>query len=360
MSRERETMPEPVCVAFRAALAGRALSRAEALALAPFIGSHLRVLLAAAGAVGTAGVAGAAGLPGTASGMAASPGSPGAVDAAGSRPLFSCGIINARSGRCGEDCAFCAQSVHHRTGTPVFGLVSEEELYQRAVRLAEAGVERMGIVSSGARPGPRDFAAVCRAARRIADSVPIELCASLGLLEPEQARQLKAAGITRYHHNLETGRSFFPQICTTHSYEMRVNTVKIAGEAGLRVCSGGIFGLGESWEQRFELFETLQELEVDCIPVNFLIPVPGTPLERAPRITAAEALGLVACLRLMQPGREIVLCGGRARALGEWDRLAVAVGGVGVMVGDYLTAKGSPFERDAVMLRELREIFPGD
>ncbi len=345
MNREREIMPEPVYAAFRAALAGRALLRDEARALVPFVSSHLRGLLAAAGAAGAVGSTGAAGAAGV---------------VPGSRPLFSCGIISAKSGRCSEDCAFCAQSAQHQTGAPVFALVSEETLYQRAVCLAEAGVERMGIVSSGARPGPRDFAAVCRAARRIADSVPIELCASLGLLEPEQARQLKAAGITRYHHNLETGRSFFPQICTTHSYEMRVNTVKIAGEAGLRVCSGGIFGLGESWEQRFELFETLQELEVDCIPVNFLMPVPGTPLERAPRITAAEALGVVACLRLMQPGREIVLCGGRAQALGEWDRLAVAAGAAGVMVGDYLTTAGSPFARDTAMLRELQAIFPGD
>lgn len=316
--------------AFATALApgfeGRPLSRREAEALEPHMLTGLRELLGAATIV------------------------------AGNSTSFTCGIINAKSGRCSEDCSFCAQSRYHNTDAPVYALVGEEKLYAHASRLAEAGVTRMGIVTSGAGPSPRDFETICRSARRIVETVGIKLCASLGILADDQARMLQNAGITSYHHNLETARSFYPSICTSHSYEVRVETVKRAANAGLRVCSGGLFGLGESWKERFELSETLQELNVDSIPVNFLMAVPGTRLEKANPLSVAEALAVVAILRLMHPGRDIVLCGGRGKTFGEWDRLAMLAGANGVMVGDYLTAKGNPFERDMRMLGEAREI----
>ncbi|CAK7060133.1 MAG: Biotin synthase [Desulfovibrio sp.] len=319
-------MPESVHTILQPALEGRPLSRREAESLIPFTASGLRALLGAA------------------------------VVASGSAVAFTCGIINAKSGRCSEDCSFCAQSRYHKTNAPVYALVGKETLYERASRLAENGVTRMGIVASGAKPSEREFAAICSAARRIVDSVGIGLCASLGVLGNDDARMLRDAGIGSYHHNLETGRSFYPKVCTTHTYDVRVETVKNAKAAGLRVCSGGLFGVGESWGQRLELSETLQELDVDSIPVNFLMAVPGTRLENAPGVSIAEALGLIALLRLMHPGRDIVLCGGRSKALGEWDRLAVLAGANGVMVGDYLTAKGNPFERDMHMLHEAGEI----
>lgn len=319
-------MTEPIRAAFRAALEERPLSRADAESLVPQLLLNLREILGAAAAC------------------------------SGSVQAFTCGIINAKSGRCSEDCSFCAQSRYHNTDTPVYALVGEEKLYAHASSLAEAGVTRMGIVTSGAGPSGRDFETICRAARRIVESVGIKVCASLGMLEDDQAVMLHDAGITSYHHNLETARSFYPSICTSHSYEVRVETVKRAKKAGLRVCSGGLFGLGESWKERIELSETLQDLAVDSIPVNFLMAVPGTRLESAKGLSLPEALGLIAVLRLMHPARDIVLCGGRGTALGEWDRVASLAGANGIMVGDYLTAKGNPFERDMHMLREAREI----
>lgn len=319
-------MTESIRDIYLAALEGRALSRSEAESLEPHILPRLRELLGAASACG------------------------------GNKSSFTCGIINAKSGRCSEDCSFCAQSRYHNTDTPVYALVGEEKLYAHAARLAEAGVTRMGIVTSGGCPSHRDFEIICRAARHIIETVGIRLCASLGMLEEGQALMLQDSGITSYHHNLEAARSFYPSICTTHSYEVRVETVKRAKNVGLRVCSGGLFGLGESWKERFELSETLQELDVDSIPVNFLMAVPGTRLEEAKGLSMPEALGVIAVLRLMHPVRDIVLCGGRGQALGEWDRVASLTGVNGVMVGDYLTAKGNPFERDIQMLREAREI----
>lgn len=319
-------MKDPVHTAFMAALAGRPLSRAEAEALVPCLPGHLREILGAASAV------------------------------SGKTTFFSCGIINAKSGRCSEDCSFCAQSSYHKTNAPVYALVGEEKLYAHASRLAEAGVMRMGIVTSGAGPSGRDMESLCQAATRIVASVDIQLCASLGALDSSQARILQQAGVSSYHHNLETGRSFYPEVCTTHSYERRVATVSNAKAAGLRVCSGGLFGLGENWKQRFELFETLRELEVDSIPVNFLMAVPGTRLEKASGLSTAQALGLTALLRLMHPERDIVLCGGRGKTLGEWDRVAALAGANGIMVGDYLTTRGNPFERDIRMLRERKEL----
>jgi len=320
-------MAEHICAAFQAAHTKRPLSRNEAENIATSLADNLRNIL----------------------GMA--------VILPNPATSFSCGIINAKSGRCSEDCSFCAQSRYHKTDAPVYDLVSEEKLYSQAARFAEAGIMRMGIVTSGGGPSKRDFENICRAANRIVTSVNIRLCASLGMLDYAQAIMLKEAGITSYHHNLETGRDFYPQICTTHPYEARVNTVRNAKAAGLRVCSGGIFGLGEGWKDRLELAETLQALDVDSIPINFLMAVPGTPLENAPKLSTMEALGLITLFRLMHPGRDIILCGGRGRTFGEWDRLAMLAGANGIMVGDYLTARGNLFERDIRVLREIREIF---
>jgi biotin synthase len=269
---------------------------------------------------------------------------------------FTCGIINAKSGRCAEDCAFCAQSRHHKTDAPVYPLITEGALLNRARELAGRGVTRMGIVTAGAILSDKDFARVCASARRIRQEVDIELCASLGALTKDRAEELKAAGFGSYHHNLETARSFYPSMCKTHDYQMRCDTVVRAREAALRVCSGGLFGLGESWAQRIELAETLQELRVDSIPVNFLMPVPGTRLEASRPLEATEGLGILALLRLMHPERDIVLCGGRTTTLGDWDRLGLASCANGMMVGDYLTKKGGPFERDLALARGLADL----
>jgi biotin synthase len=277
----------------------------------------------------------------------------GAARAAGGSSAFTCGIINAKSGRCGEDCAFCAQSRHHAAAAPAYPLVDEDTLLARAEQLARAGVTYMGVVTSGVGPDKRDFERICRAAGRISREVGIRLCASLGLLAEGQALALKQAGFTSYHHNLECARSYYGRICTTHSYDQRRQTVRQAAAAGLRTCVGGIFGLGESWLQRLELAADLQELGVDSIPVNFLTPIAGTPLERAPGLPAREALALIALLRLMHPDRDVLICGGRTRTLGEWENSLFFAGANGLMVGDYLTLKGNPLDNDLRMLRTL-------
>lgn len=271
----------------------------------------------------------------------------------GNAQSFTCGIVNAKSGRCPENCRFCAQSVHHRTDTPVYPLLRTDELIDRAECYAEAGMDYCGFVMSGAKPTPVELDRLCEAASHIVTRVPIKLCASLGTLNAEQAFRLKQAGFTSYHHNLETAPGFYAQVCPSHVFSRRVQTVKYAKAAGLRVCCGGLFGLGESWHDRLELFSILSELDVDSIPVNFLNAVPGTPLADMPPLAVSEALAIIAVIRLMHPNRNIVICGGRGHVLGRFDTLVFSAGANGLMVGDYLTTRGSLLAQDQEMLRAL-------
>ncbi len=275
-----------------------------------------------------------------------------AASAGSSRP-FTCGIVNAKSGRCQENCRFCAQSAHHRADAPVYPLLPTDELIARAERLAAAGVDYCGFVMSGERPTPAEFDRLCETALRLAGRLPLRLCASLGLLDAEQARRLKQAGFSSYHHNLETAPGFYAEACPSHDFSRRTETVRHAAAAGLRVCCGGLFGLGESWSHRLELSRLLAELDVDSIPVNFLNPIPGTPLENMPPLPPEEALAILAALRLMHPDRDIVVCGGRGRVLGRFETLVFAAGANGLMVGDYLTTAGSAEALDRELLRVM-------
>lgn len=267
--------------------------------------------------------------------------------------MLRCGIINARSGRCPEDCAFCAQSARHRTGAPVYPLRDAETLCRRAEELARAGVARFGIVTSGTRLVAAELDALCESALRLRREVGIRLCVSPGMVDAAAARQLLEAGFTRYHHNLETAASFFPSICTTHRYEEDLDSLRIAREAGLEICCGGLFGLGEDWEARLEFAATLAELKVDAVPVNFLIPVPGTRLEHRPLLSPQEGLAILSVLRFLLPGQDILVCGGRSQVLGEWGNWIFAAGANGVMTGDYLTTPGCGLEEDQAWMRVL-------
>lgn len=266
---------------------------------------------------------------------------------------FTCAIVNAKSGRCAENCRFCAQSAHHRTGAPVYPLLPTDELLRRAEAIAASGADYCGLVMSGTAPTAEEFDRLCEAARLITERVSVGLCASLGLLGAEEAVRLKQAGFTSYHHNIETAPSFYSEVCPSHNFAERAATVRHAKAAGLRVCCGGLFGLGETWEQRLELSRVLGELDVDSIPVNFLSAIPGTPLESVPVLQPEEALSIVAVLRLMHPERDIVICGGRGRALGRFETLLLPAGANGLMVGDYLTTSGGSLESDREMLRVL-------
>lgn len=265
-----------------------------------------------------------------------------------------CSIINAKSGRCPENCAFCAQSAAHATAAQVYPLVGEDELVACA-RGAEAnGARCYGIITSGTgiRPG-RELDTICSALRRIRQETSIEPSCSLGILDKETALLLKEAGMVTYHHNLETSRSFFPQICTTHDYEEDVATVRAVKQAGLRVCCGGIFGLGEDFRHRVEMAETLRELDVDTVPINFLNPVEGTRLEKADFLTPMECLTIIAVYRFMLPDKSLTVCGGREKNLRELQSWIFLAGASGMMTGNYLTTPGRNPEQDHQLLRDL-------
>lgn len=259
---------------------------------------------------------------------------------------FTCGIVNVKSGACSEDCAFCAQSAHYRTNVPVHPFLSPDEILSRVEAKLDIHHDYIGLVASGQALSGRDFDLLCRAARLITSRFNVRVCASAGSLTPERARALKQAGVTSYHHNLESARSHFDRICTSHSYDQRVGTVKAVRAAGLRVCSGGLFGLGESFEQRCELAMQLNELDVDSIPINFLIPIKGTPLEARQRLSPEDALRVIAVFRLLNPAKDLVICGGRVDVLQSFKNMIFSAGANGLMLGDYLTRRGGAVNDD--------------
>ena len=269
-----------------------------------------------------------------------------------------CSIINAKSGRCAENCAFCAQSAHARTAAPVYPLKSLEEIVAGARQALSEGSHCYGIVTSGTRvdPGP-ELERILDALKEIRRLGGIDASASLGILDTSTAKELAAAGCVTYHHNLETARSFFPKICSTHDYAEDVATVRAAKAAGMKVCCGGIFGLGESPAQRVELARTLRDLEVDSVPLNFLNPVPGTRLEGAQHLTPMDCLRIIALFRYFLPDRRIAVCGGREQNLREFQSWIFMAGASGTMVGNYLTTKGRDRDTDLQMFADAEVII---
>jgi biotin synthase len=273
--------------------------------------------------------------------------------------VFTCVIINAKSGRCSQDCAFCAQSAHHKTGVSVYPLLEENTLFQNALFAQKAGATNYSMVTSGHRLSDKDMERVCKVAEKIVKETDLTVCASLGALTGDMANQLKQSGITNYHHNLETARSYFHNICTTHDYDEDILTLKEASSSGLRVCSGGIMGLGESWEQRIELAFTLKELEVDSIPINFLNPIPGTKLENRPLMKPLDALKSIALFRMINPEKDITICGGREITLKDMQSWVFVAGANGLMTGNYLTTQGRNIEMDMEMIESLGLVADG-
>ncbi|MFW6108129.1 MAG: biotin synthase BioB [bacterium] len=266
-----------------------------------------------------------------------------------------CSVVNAKSGACPEDCAFCAQSARYETSADVYPLVPEAEMTSRAWAAAERGADHFGIVTSGesACANRGDFETICAAAEAIGRAGAVEPCVSIGRLEPADLDRLKAAGLRRIHHNLETSERFYPQICTTHSHADRVATVRNAKAAGLEVCCGGLFGLGETWADRVDLALRLRQLDVDSVPINFLNPVPGTPLGGRPLLEPREALRIIALFRFVLPGRTIKVCGGREVTLRDLQSWMFAAGASGTMIGHYLTTAGRDAADDLQMLADL-------
>ncbi|GAW90929.1 biotin synthase BioB [Calderihabitans maritimus] len=266
-----------------------------------------------------------------------------------------CSIISTRTGKCPEDCAFCAQSVHHQTQIATHDLLDENFIVARAKEMEKAGAHRFDIVISGlgVTEEDPDFRRILRIFARLRKETNLELCACLGTLTEKVALQLKEVGVTRYNHNLETSESFFPEVVTTHSYQERLQTIKNAKAAGLEICCGGIIGMGESMAQRIEFAFTLKELDVDAVPINVLNPIKGTKLENQPPLPPTEILHTFALFRFILPAKNLRYAGGREVNLRDLQALGLMAGLNGMLVGNYLTTTGRPVEEDLQMIKDL-------
>jgi biotin synthase len=270
-----------------------------------------------------------------------------------------CSIVNIKSGNCSENCGFCAQSAHHPgQDSPIYGLKPQEQILAQAKAAASAGAKRFCLVSQGRGPkynGPKsgEFEQILETVRQIVSETNIKPCCALGEVTPEQATALKDAGVTRYNHNLEASENFFPQIVTTHTWRDRVETIKNLKAAGIQACTGGIMGMGESWEDRVDLALALRELEVESVPLNLLNSRVGTPLEERSKLDPYEALQAIAIFRLILPEQILRYAGGREAVMGELQSLGLKAGINAMLIGHYLTTLGQPPDQDHAMLDAL-------
>ena len=263
-----------------------------------------------------------------------------------------CTIINGKSGKCSENCKYCAQSSFYHTDVESYPLLSTKELVAQAEYNSTRGVPRYSIVTSGKRLSTKEVEQVCKSIKEIKKSVDISICVSFGLLEEEDFRQVKEAGAVRVHNNLEASEGYFPKVCTTHTQKDKIEALKAARNSGLSICSGGIMGLGESMEDRIDLALTLRELGVNSIPVNMLNPIAGTPYEKNPRLTVEEMCRIVAIFRFILPKSFIRLAGGRG-LMEDQGRRCFQSGANAAITGDMLTTTGITIQRDMEMLKEL-------
>lgn len=263
-----------------------------------------------------------------------------------------CTIINGKSGRCSENCRFCAQSAHNHTGADEYPLLPEEEILEQAKVNHSQGVLRYSIVTSGKRLSDEEVNTMCRVVERIRREVGISVCVSFGLLNEQQFKKLKEAGVSRVHNNLETSRRNFPNICTTHTFDDKLQAVRAAQAAGLSVCSGGIMGLGETPEDRIDMALTLRELGIKSVPVNMLNPIPGTPFEHNVKLTQNDMRRIVAVYRFILPKASIRMAGGRG-LLPDKGKSCFTSGANAAISGDMLTTAGITVKTDMELLDEL-------
>lgn len=269
------------------------------------------------------------------------------------KKMHLCSIVNARSGSCSEDCRYCAQAACYSTGAAEYPLLPDEEILRAARKAKEIGSSFFSLVTSGNALADDEFDSIVALIPRIRSEAGINVCCSLGSISYDKLVRLRAAGLIRYHHNLESSRNFYPQIVSTHSYDERVNTALAVKHAGLSLCCGALFGLGESREDRIELALLLREINPDIVPINFLIPIPGTPLEKMPAMEVVEALKTIAVFRLILPEAVIKLAGGREEVLGDFQATAFLIGADGMMIGGYLTRAGRSVTEDLRMVEGI-------
>ncbi len=263
-----------------------------------------------------------------------------------------CTIIAGKSGNCGENCRFCAQSAHNHTSCEVYDLLDYDRIYKEGKSHEEEGVNRFAIVISGHGPTDDDFEKLIDIYKKLDKQLKIKLCASLGFLSSEQFERLYEAGVRNYHNNIETSRSFFPNICTSHTFDDKVANIKRAQAAGFKVCSGGIIGMGESMDDRIEMALDLSELGIRSIPINTLLPIPGTPLEDLLQLTGDEILRTVAMFRFINPEADIRLAAGR-KLIEENGKRAFEGGASAAITGNMLTTTGSTIKSDRAMLTSI-------
>lgn len=264
-----------------------------------------------------------------------------------------CSIINGRGGRCSENCKFCAQSAHHHTNCDEYGFLDQDTIMQGCAHASEQGVNRYSIVTAGRTMEGEDLEKSIAAYEAMHKAYPdMILCASHGLLKGEDLKRLHHAGVKMYHANVETSERFFPEICTTHTYADKLEEIRLAMEAGLEICSGGILGMGETWQDRLDMAVLLSELKVDSIPLNFLIPIPGTPLERRERLTREEILRIVAMFRYINPTAFIRIAAGRSY-FDDGGEVLFRAGANATLTGDMLTTVGNNTVQDREMLGNL-------
>jgi len=264
----------------------------------------------------------------------------------------TCSVVNARSGLCSENCHWCSQSISYHTNAKTYEFIDENDLFAMAERNAKYGIHRFSFVTSGRAISDKNLERVCTDARTIKEKVGIELCASLGLVTKEQLQKMKDSGITTCHCNLETSRRFFPTLCSTHTYDDKIKTIKDAQSLGMAVCSGGIIGLGETMEDRIDLQMTIRDLGIHSTPFNILNPIKGTPLQENKRLSDEEILTTIALFRFINPTAYIMLAGGRT-LIQNIEKKALSIGINALIMGDMLTTKGSKIQQDFQMIQEL-------
>jgi biotin synthase len=269
--------------------------------------------------------------------------------------IHLCSIVNAKAGSCSENCSFCAQSAHFQTGSPKYGFVDPEPVAEAAEEANKNSVTAVGLVAAwkGLDEGPM-LDEVCDRISEMKAGGRTRPDASLGIIKKQAvADRLKAAGLECYGHNLESSRRFFPQTCSTHTFDDRLETIGYLKKAGIKICSGGIIGMGETREDRCDLAFTLREIGANVVPINILNPIPGTPFADKPRLPVMEILKTIACFRFILPRREIMIAGGRTVNLRDAQSMIFMAGASALMVGNYLTTLNQPVEKDLQMIRDL-------